>query len=436
MGDKRTGVGIMGLGTVGYGTAEILKKNAALIEGRAGTTVEPVRILELRVKDAQAQLAAIGYDPALVTDNFDDFLATPGLDIVIELIGGTTTAHTLIKEALQAKKSVVTANKDLMAIHGKELLDLAMDNGVDLRFEAAVAGGIPIIGPLKNQLMGNRFLGMMGIVNGTTNYILTRMHREDADFADVLRDAQTLGYAEADPTADVGGFDAARKVAILASIAYNSRVTLDDVYVEGIEKVARPDIAAAKKLGYVIKLLAIAKEEDGEVEVRVHPSMIPADHPLAAVNDTFNAIYVDGDAVGQTMFYGRGAGALPTGSAVVGDICEIAINQINGNLGKRGCTCIYEKPIRQRADYLSCFYMRLVVHDIPGVLAKVATCFGENRVSIASVVQQGAHGQGAADLIIITHKVREGRLMAAREALESLDVVYSINSIIRVENDT
>lgn len=436
MTSRTIGVGIIGLGTVGYGTAEILKKNGDLIAGRAGGEVELLRVLEKEVQTTKEKLAAISYDPAIVTSDFDSFLATPGLDIVVELIGGTTVAKEFILASLHAKKSVVTANKDLMAIYGKELFAAADENGVDLRFEAAVAGGIPIIGALKNQLSANRFLGIMGIVNGTTNYILTRMHEEDADFDDVLKEAQELGYAEADPTADVGGFDAARKVAILASIAYNSRVVLDDVYVEGLENITKADIAAAKKLGYVIKLLAITKEEDGEVEARVHPSMIRASHPLATVSDTFNAIFVDGDAVGKTMFYGRGAGALPTGSAVAGDIGEITSSILGDYLGKRGCSCIYEKPIRQRPDYVSCFFMRMVVHDVPGVFAQVATCFGDTGVSIASVVQESIHGNGAAaHIILVTHKVREGRFLAAREALENLDVVYSIESVIRVENE-
>lgn len=424
----------MGLGTVGLGTATILKKNQEILAIRKGGEIALLRVLEKQTEKAKADLTALGFDGNIVTADFDDFLATEGLEIVVELIGGTKIAKELILKALAAGKSVVTANKDLMAIYGKELLSAAEENGVDLYFEASVAGGIPIIKVLKNDLIANHILSIMGIVNGTTNYILTRMYEEGGDFGAILKEAQELGYAEADPTADVGGFDAARKVAILASIAYNSRVTLDDVYVEGIEKITNKDIEAARTLGYVIKLLGIAKEEDGEIEARVHPVMITTKHPLASVSDTFNAVFVNGDAVGETMFYGRGAGDMPTGSAVVGDICAVVEDIKNHVLGTQGCTCYMNKPIRKQSDFTSKFYMRLTVKDAPGVLAQIAQILGDHSVSIASVVQ-GRGNHERASLIIVTHRVKEGKFNEAKEKLTDSSVVYSIDNIIRVEDD-
>lgn len=430
---NKFGVGIMGLGTVGLGTATILQKNKATLSMRKESEINLVKVLEKYVDRAKEDLVAIGMDPEIVTDDFDAFLATEGMDIVVELIGGVTLAREFILKALKAGKSVVTANKDLMAIHGKELLDTAAENKVDLHFEASVAGGIPIINVLKNDLVANNIISIMGIVNGTTNYILTRMYEENGDFQEILKEAQELGYAEADPTADIGGFDAARKVAILASIAYNSRVTLDDVYVEGIEKISALDIDAARKLGYVIKLLGIAREQEGEIEARVHPVMIPKKHPLASVGDTFNAVFVTGDAVGETMFYGRGAGDLPTGSAVAGDICGVVEDMKNDVLGTQGCTCYMDKPIRAQADFDSKFYIRMKVQDSPGVMALVAKILGDHGVSIASLIQDRGNHEDA-ELIIITHHVREGKFLLAKEELMKSSAVYGIDNIIRVED--
>lgn len=428
------GVGIMGLGTVGLGTATILEKNRKILSMRKKGDIAVVRVLEKRVEDAKKDVAALGLNENIVTDDFDEFLATEGMDIVVEVIGGTTLAKEFILKAIEAGKSVVTANKDLMAIYGKDLLDAAEEHKVDLRFEASVAGGIPIINVLKNDLIGNNVDRIMGIVNGTTNYILTRMYEENGDFNEILKEAQELGYAEADPTADVGGFDAARKVAILASIAYNSRVTLDDVYVEGIEKITSHDIDAARQLGYTIKLLGIAREEDGEIEARVHPVMIPNKHPLAAVGDTFNAVFVDGDAVGETMFYGRGAGDLPTGSAVVSDICGVVDDIKYGDLGNQGCTCYLKKPIRAQENFTSKFYIRMTVQDSPGVLSLITKILGDHGVSIASVMQYRGNHQDA-ELIIITHSVKEGQFLLAEEDFKKSSFVHGIDNIIRVEEN-
>lgn len=433
---KEIGVGIMGLGTVGYGTAKILQDNADVLSVRTGIDFKLVRVLDRNKEMARAKLEGLGGDASIVTADFDDFIATEGLDIVVEVIGGINAAKTLILNALHAGKSVVTANKDLMASHGKELLDAAAEKNVDLRFEASVAGGIPIIGALKTGLIGNHIKRIMGIVNGTTNFILTKMYLEGQDFLPTLKEAQDLGYAESDPTADVGGLDAARKVAILASIAYNSRVTFDDVFVEGIEKVTAADIADAKRLGYVIKLLGITKEENGAIEARVHPAMIPVQHPLAAVNDAFNAVFVEGDAVGETMFYGQGAGDLPTGSAIVSDITVAAHNIVEDTQGRGGCTCFHHKPIRKQEEFTSKFYIRMHVKDYPGVLAEIANCFGSNGVSLVSVLQEpcGGSEKGNTDLVLVTHTVSEGKFHKAKEALLQLPLVHRIDSIIRVED--
>ncbi len=434
---KEIGVGIMGLGTVGYGTAKILHDNSDVLEVRTGLDLKIVRVLDKDIEGAKSRLASFGGNPGLVTAQFDAFIQTEGLDIVVEVIGGVNAARELILKALRAGKSVVTANKDLMATHGKELLDTASEMNVDLRFEASVAGGIPIIGALKTGLIANHIRSIMGIVNGTTNFILTKMYLENQEFLPTLKEAQELGYAEADPTADVGGLDAARKVAILASIAYNSRVTFSDVYVEGIEKVTSKDIADAKRLGYVIKLLGITKEDDGEIEARVHPVMIPVQHPLAAVNYAFNAVFVEGDAVGETMFYGRGAGDLPTGSAIVSDITVAAQNIISNMKGRGGCTCFHHKGIKKQENFSSKFYIRMHVKDYPGVLAEIANCFGVNGVSLATVIQEPCSGceKGDTDLVLVTHVVAEGKFNQAKEALLLLPFVYRIDSIIRVEDE-
>lgn len=429
---NKFGIGIIGLGTVGLGTATIIKKNSSTLTMRKNAELELVRVLELNTEKAKNDLENLGIDSSIVTSDADAFFATEGLDIVVELCGGIDVAKKFISTALNSGKSVVTANKDLMAVCGKELLDLAFENNVDLRFEASVAGGIPIINVLKNDLVANDISGIMGIINGTTNYILTKMYEENGDFKEILKKAQELGYAEADPTADIGGFDAARKVAILSSIAYNSRVTLDDVTVEGIENISSRDIEAARKLGYVIKLLGIAKEIDNKIEARVYPAMVSQKHPLASVGDTFNAVFVTGNAVGETMFYGRGAGDLPTGSAVVADICAVVQNIKNDNLGIQGCTCYLNKEILPIESCISKFYLRMTVQDSPGVLAMISRILGENNVSIASLVQERGNHENA-EIIIVTHKVREGEFLKAKNELLATSAVYRIDNIIHVE---
>lgn len=427
-------VGLVGLGTVGLGVAKVLSSNSDVIAKRV-TPISLKRIVDKNVTVAKERAAEIGYPAEMVTDDFNDILNDTEISVVVELIGGIHPAYEFIKSALLAGKNVVTANKDLMASLGGELLHIAEEQGRDLMFEASVAGGIPILHALKECLSGNKIQKIMGIVNGTTNFILTQMSQTGADFASCLAEAQELGYAEADPTNDIEGFDAARKVAILASIAFNSRVVDTDVYVEGISNIQDIDIKYARELGYGIKMLGIAKEDNGEIEARVHPALIPLRHPLASVNDSFNAVFVTGDAVGDTMFYGRGAGELPTASAVVGDIMESARNICQEVTGRIACTCFEDKRIKHMDETISKYYIRLAVMDDPGVLSRITKAFGDNNVSLSSVMQKGHNNkQGdAAQIVLITHTVLEANVQKALKEAQELDCLYEIKSLIRVE---
>lgn len=426
-------VGIMGMGTVGTGVVKVLLNNRETITHRLGANLMVKRILDKNKEAVLPKLQALGLGEEILTDRLDDILLDNDIDIIVELMGGINPAQEYITRALEAGKSVVTANKDLIASRGKELFMTAAAQKVDLLFEASVAGGIPIIQPLKESLAGNHIKNIIGIVNGTTNYILSKMAQEGSNFQATLKEAQDLGYAEADPTADVGGFDAARKVAILASIAFNTRITDAEVYVEGIENISNVDIAYAKELGYVIKLVGIAKEENGEVETRVHPAMIPVHHPLSAVNDVFNAVFVEGDAVGNTMFFGRGAGEFPTASAVVGDLISAARNIQYGSRSRLGCTCFEEKRVKPIGEVKTKFFLRLVVIDRPGVLADITAVLGNQNVSIATMIQKRTDDQGRAELVFVTHMVEEQNLRNAISNISGLSTVVSIDNIIRVE---
>lgn len=421
-------IGLLGLGTVGSGVVSLLQQNGALIAQKLGRPLKINRVL-VRQPNRPRQVEV---DPALLTTDADGIINDPDIHIIVEVIGGTDAAREYILKAMEKGKSVVTANKDLLALYGKELFDAAASKGVDLFFEASVGGGIPIIRPLKECLAGNKIRQVMGIVNGTTNYILTKMSREGRDFHEVLREAQDLGYAEADPAADIEGDDAARKMAILASIAFNTRVTYSDVYREGISHITAQDISYAADLGYVIKLLGIAREDEEGIEVRVHPALLPGNHPLASVNDVFNAIFIEGDAVGEAMFYGRGAGSMPTASAVVGDIIEAARNLNYQTRGRITCTCFYDKPIKPAGTINTKYYLRLLVVDRPGVLAAIAGVFGDREVSLASVIQERMLGE-LAELVLITHRVREQNLQDALKVLAGLPVVKEIACVVRVE---
>lgn len=422
-------VGLIGLGTVGSGVVEIFERHREDFKRRAGVDVRLTRFADRTTE----RFAALGLPAEACSDDWRAVVDDPEVDIVIELIGGTGVAREVVIAALDAGKSVVTANKALMASAGQEVMDHAEARGVDVAFEASVGGGIPIIGPLKHSLTSNEITSVMGIVNGTTNYMLSKMADEGLAYEDALAQAQAKGFAEADPTADVDGHDAAAKIAILASIAFNSRVTLAQVPVEGIRSLAPVDLAYAREMGYVLKLLAIANRIDDGIDIRVHPTMIPVAHPLAGVNGVYNAIYVVGDAVGETMFFGEGAGSLPAASAVVGDVIEVSRHLAKDCLGLVGCTCTEELEVRDIGELTTRFYIRLQVADEPGVLAAVAGVFGSQGVSIQSVIQKSADESGA-EIVYVTHDATERSVRAALEQIEALDVVTSICTVIRVED--
>lgn len=427
--EKVVNIGLLGMGTVGTGVIKILNNNAHGILQKVGM---PVAIKKIMVRQLDKP-RTINVD-AEFTTNIDDIINDKDIDIVIEVMGGITLAKDYILRALQAGKHVITANKDVVAKFGHEILEVAAENKVDFLFEASVAGGIPIIRPLKQCLAANKISEVVGIINGTTNYMLTKMTNEGLDFDSVLAEAQAKGYAEADPTADVGGLDAARKIAILASIAFSSRVSIDDVYVEGITNISKEDIGYAKELGYVIKLLAIAKDDERGIDVRVHPAFIPTIHPLASVHDVFNAIYIKGDAVGETMFYGRGAGEMPTASAVVADLIDVARNIKHNANSRILCTCFEEKSFCPVEKTESPYYIRLLVADKPGVLAAIAGAFGAQQVSLHSVIQK-SKVNNCAELVLITNQVRDADLRLAISTISDLSVVNKVCNVIRVEAD-
>jgi homoserine dehydrogenase len=379
------------------------------------------------------RLARFRDRPGWLTTDGWEIVNDPEIDIVVETIGGVEAAKDFVFGAIRRGKNVVTANKELIARYGRELLAEARERRVDVYFEGSVAGGIPIIQPLKQSLIAHHITRIVGIVNGTTNYILTRMKREGLDFATGLAEAQAAGYAEPDPTNDVDGHDPAYKIAILAAIAFDSHVDMNQVYREGIRRVSPGDIRYADELGYEIKLLAIARDDDEAMEIRVHPALVSQEHPLAAVGDVFNAIFVHGDSVDDLMFYGRGAGAGPTGSAVVGDLLEVSRNVLYGSTGRLHCTCSQDKPIRPMEEVTSRFYIRMWVEDRPGVLAAVAGIMGQEEVSLASMVQKEAH-TGQAEIVWITHGVVERKLNQAMKRIKDLDCVREISNVIRVED--
>ena len=420
-------IGLLGCGTVGGALVDLLDARRATITARTGVEL---RIGAIAVRDTAKHQDRLA-DPSLLTTDSAAVVADPEVDIVIELIGDTDPALMLVRTALENGKPVITGNKELLAAHGPELYAVAAEHGVDLLFEAAVAGGIPLIRPLRESLVGEDISRVMGIINGTTNYILTKMTQEGAYYAGALADAQALGYAEADPTADVEGYDAGAKAAIIASIVFGVDVRSSDVQHEGISSITAADIDTAKRLGYVIKALAVIERADGEVAVRVHPAMVSTGHPLANVNDSFNAVFVEGATVGDLMFYGRGAGGGPTASAVLGDLIDAAVNVANGAAARLSIT---EKARLRSVDELSSqYYLTMVVFDEPGVLAQVATVFGIHGVSIQVMEQSGTGGD--AELCLILHETTEAALHATLDELDGLDVVRGIGSVIRLVSD-
>ena len=417
---------LLGAGTVGGG---LYKLAEALKEELVKKTGAQLVIDKVLVRDKNKKREGIPREK--LTDSWQEILNDSQIEIIIELMGGIEPALTYIKEALHAGKQVVTANKDLLAEHGAELFAAAEERECDLQFEAAVAGAIPIIRPLRQSLAGSCLTEVMGIVNGTTNYILTKMSEEGMDYKEALEMATKLGYAEADPTADVEGYDAGRKLAIMASIAFNSRVTFPQVYTEGISKITAKDIQYAKEFGYVIKLLGITRLTEEGIEVKVHPMLIPDTHPLASVRDSFNAVFVHGDACDDAMFMGRGAGEMPTASAVMGDVIDVMRNILKNSCGKIGCGCYKSLPVKNIQETSSRFFLRIQVSDRPGALANISGVLGNNNVSIEQVVQKKSH-DGVAELVIITDRVKELYFNDAIKILKGMSVLKEISGIIRV----
>ena len=423
-------IGLVGTGTVGGGCIDIIQKHKDDFLRHFGVDIELARVCSLSPAEAEAH--GVGH---LFTDNFNNIINDPEIDIVVELIGGTTIARTVVLNALAAGKNVVTANKALMATHGKEVMEAAEAAGKELAFEASVGGGIPIIDPLKHSLIANEITSVMGIVNGTTNYMLTRMADNGLSYEDALHEAQQKGFAEADPTADVGGFDAAAKIAILASIAFNSRVTIDDVHAEGIRNITPLDLEIAKDMGYCVKLLAHAHRTEEGIDVRVHPTMLPLSHQLATVNGVYNAIYVVGDAVGETMFFGEGAGSGPAASAVMGDVLEVARHLQAGIPPFVGCTCTDKLPLVPMEELKTKYYIRFAVADRSGVLAAMAGVFASHDVSVHSVIQRGKKDGNSVDITYVTHTAREKSVRAVLADIAKLDdVLREEPSVIRVED--
>ncbi|HEX9530398.1 MAG TPA: homoserine dehydrogenase [Acidimicrobiales bacterium] len=425
------GIGVLGCGNVGGALVSLLAADAAFIEARTGLRLDVRRVA---VRNT-AKERTIELPPGCLTHDAESVVNDAGVEVVVEVIGGIEPARSLILDALKAGKPVVTANKELLANVGAELFQAAEAAGVDLLYEAAVAGGIPLMRPLRESLAGERITRVMGIVNGTTNYILTRMTEAGASYADALAEAQGLGFAERDPTADVEGFDAGAKAAIIATIAFGQQVVAGDVYREGISGITAADIAFATRLGYVVKLLAIAERSEPDdaadqdaVAVRVHPAMIPRAHPLASVRESFNAVFIEGQAVGDLMLYGRGAGGLPTASAVVGDLLDAAHNLVSGGRGRVGS--LARANLRPMDELSSQYYLNLEVVDRPGVLAAVAEVFGRHGVSIRSMEQEGLGDE--ARLVFITHRARERDMQATMHDLRHLASVERVGGLLRV----
>ncbi|HSE94831.1 MAG TPA: homoserine dehydrogenase [Methylomirabilota bacterium] len=430
---REIGIGLLGIGTVGGGVLKIYGRHRADLEGRAGCQLRLVAAAARDITSARPGLVP-GEWP--LTADPERVVTDPAVALVIELIGGLEPARTLVLRALAAGKHVVTANKALLATHGPELFDEARRRGVLLGFEAAVAGGVPIIGALRDGLAANRILFLYGIINGTANFILTRMTHEGREFAEALQEAQAAGYAEADPTLDVDGIDSAHKLQILAALAFRTRVEPKDVYTEGIRGVTPAEIATARDLGYQIKLLAIAKATDGALEARVHPTLIPTGSPLAAVSGVFNAILVAGDAAGEQMFYGRGAGQLPTASAVWSDAIEIARRIAYGHVALPDDFPLAAPAalrIRPMEEVRSAYYLRVMAQDRPGVLAQVAGILGRHDISIVSVIQKGRARAAAVPVVMMTHDACERDLRNALQEIDRLPVVAAPTIMMRVE---
>jgi len=420
-------IGLLGAGTIGGSVIEVLQKNRDIISQRAHTNIDIKKILVL-----PREIPALKERGLPATNDYDEILNDPEIKIVVELMGGVNPAKDFILKAMAHGKHVVTANKDVVAQFGHDLFDAAAAHKIDFLFEAAVGGAIPIIMPLKRSLTANRITEILGIVNGTTNYMLTKMSDSGADYDTVLKEAQAHGYAEANPAADVEGKDAARKIAILASIAFNSRVKFEDVTVEGITNLTPEDVTYAANLGYVVKLLAVGRDTELGVDVRVNPVLLPKDHPLASVSGVMNAVFVRGYPIEEAMFFGPGAG-FPTASAVVSDIIEISRGLSRNATGRFECTCYHQRKICPVEESVSSYYIRLLVDDKPGVLGKIAATFGNVNVSLKSVVQTTTETEDHVELVVITHAVKHRNIVEAKDLLIELPVVDKIINVLRVE---
>jgi len=426
---KKINIGLLGFGTVGSGVATILINNQYDISVRTGSNINIKKALVQNLLKERPFSKQIAF-----TNNPNEIIEDPEIDIIVEVMGGIEPARSYIIRSLQKGKHIVTANKDLLALHGDELFQIAEQNKRELCFEASVAGGIPIIATIKQSLTANRITSIMGIINGTTNYILSAMTEHGRDFQDVLQEAQELGYAEADPTSDVEGLDAARKLAILATLAFNTKINLSDVFVEGITRITAVDIQYAKELDCVIKLLAIAKNRKEGIEVRVHPSLLPKNHPLASVSGVYNAIYLTGDAIGNVMLYGQGAGSLPTGSAVVSDIIQIVKNIAAESKVRPNVNYYRNYPIKAVYDFTTSYYIRLKVKDEPRVFATLALYFAEAGISFKSIIQKPRSNNNA-EIVLVTHPCKECQLRLALDSLNSYEKLDKIYNVIRLETN-
>ncbi|MED3549548.1 homoserine dehydrogenase [Cytobacillus praedii] len=422
-------IGLLGLGTVGSGVVKIIENHQDKLIHQVGC---PVKIKKILVKDINKE-RAVQVEQTRLTTNPDEVLNDPEIDVIIEVMGGIDETKKYLKQALRNRKNIVTANKDLMALHGAELLTIASENGCDLFYEASVAGGIPILRSLVDGLASDRITKMMGIVNGTTNFILTKMAKFGSAYEDVLKEAQELGYAEADPTADVEGLDAARKMAILSTLGFSMKIDLDDVKVKGITGITENDLEYAKQLGYTMKLIGIAHREGEKVEISVQPTLLVESHPLASVQDEFNAVYVYGEAVGETMFYGPGAGSLPTATAVVSDLVGVMKNMRLGVTGKSAVTPQYKKHLKKPGEIYSKYFLRLHVKDEVGVFAEITSIFSEHGVSFEKILQLPLKKQGLAEIVLVTHQASLQDYEDSLVKLRDLHAVQTIESSYRVE---
>ncbi len=429
-------VGLLGFGTVGTGVVRLLQQNSSIVQEKLGAKLTLKRIA---VRDTK-KVRGVALEPGVVTDDFESVLADPEISLIVELIGGYRPALEYVLRAIENGKHVVTANKALLALHGEEIYAAASRKRVEIRYEAAVGGGIPVLSAIKGNMAANRFGTVLGILNGTCNYILTRMSREGADFATVLKNAQELGYAEADPTFDIEGIDTAHKLSLLVTLCFGTRVNFKDIYTEGISSLSALDFEYATRFGYRIKLLAIGKRDGDRIEARVQPTMVPADDPLAGIDGAFNAIRITGDHVGTVMFSGRGAGMEPTASAVVGDIMAIARNILVG-VGRRSAPLgfldeeIISLPIKPVGETVSTYYLRFSVVDKPGILAKIAGALGENGVSIRSVIQTARKEGGPVPVVIVTHEAQEMDVRKALKKIEALQITSEPVRLLRIEDD-